>query len=251
MSTVKDTFRDAISSGDWNQICRVFTALTGEAAPVPPTAQEPSLSTLLEQPMDDPLSAPMDGPEPTIEDDDDGYWSEDDLIADEEEAEPEPDDTPQVFVPPEPDNTPDADDPASEFYIEHGDAAEENEDGERRCRREPMRIPRQRTNRFRDNGKAFADEKVTVNDDPKLGVQKIRPRGNRDANKDTGKKVKVQCSLCDKKEEVAARLAVGYSKKPDDNTYKCNSCNSPSGRAKVMRRKREEQLNGGARRRRQ
>jgi len=277
MKTVKETFRDAISEGDWNEICRVFTAMTGEAAPIPPTAQEPSLDTMLDQPMGDPLDTPMTvpvqptdfpfpqsdkpallGPSPTPEEDvweDDGgaVAAEETLVAPISEAVvkqiiPEP-------IPPTPPAQPD--DVAAPFYIEHGTPTQgaTNEDGETACRKESMSIPEQRENRFRDNGKAFAHEKVNKNpDDPTLGIQSIRPRGlvrDKDLGVDTGAMVDVWCGLCKKREKVSARLASNFRDDPDNNPYRCNDCSTPSGRAKVMRKQREEALNGGGGRVRQ
>jgi hypothetical protein len=109
-----------------------------------------------------------------------------------------------------------------------------------------MQIPEKRKNRFRDNGRAFANEKVTNNpDDPSLGIQMIRPRGGEriDGN-DTGGQVDVVCGLCGETDTVVPRLAVGYNSNPEHNTYRCNSCASPSGRSRVMRKQREAQLNG-------
>jgi len=275
MKTVQETFRDAIEQGDWSDIRRVYTAIVGEDAPHPPLeAREVPLSDVLSQTLPtmrkgDPLKRPMPDPDASMTKEDyDRIFpdedEEDDIMVDMDdrvdhgirtsprEVEDEiPDTLPANDPDPEPEPEPD---PMDEFRIEHGpQGPSENEDGETACRKESMSIPSKRKNRFRDNGRAFADEKVT-NDpkNPALGIQSIRPRmANRDKDigANTGEKIEVICGFCKKKEVVAARLALGFNKNPEHNTYRCNSCSTPNGRAKEMRKQRNAN-NGVARRKR-
>jgi len=253
--TVKETFRDAIAAGDWKSIRRVYKVITGETAPEPPKQPSPqdTLQSLLDKPLAatrsrsvDPMDQPMEEPETEAE--------EEMLVA-------RPDPGPllgnagAILAEDEP-PTPTADKTVTpeDFSIQHGtvDGDRTNADGKTKCKKEPMNIPKQRKNLFHDNGKAFADEKVTENPgDVSLGIQMVRPRGpvrDEEIGANTGGKTEVTCGLCGKTEVVADRLAVGFSKDPMNNTYRCNSCSSPNGRAKAMRAQREQELNSGARR---
>jgi hypothetical protein len=181
---------------------------------------------------------------------DDSLSRVDDLVTSETVDTVAPDTLPATQPAPLP-----ADNVAAEFYIEHGNQQHAvNDDGESRCRKESMQIPDQRKNRFHDNGKAFADEKVTTHpDDPNLGIQSIRPRSlvrDTELGVNTGTNVAVVCGLCGVQEEIAASLAVGFNPDPDHNTYRCNECNTPNGRAKVMRKQRNDAMNGNTRPRR-
>lgn len=278
MSTVREMFREAMATQDWGVMCSVYEAITGEAAPdvivakVDVLDQEMAMTTRPENPldrdMDDDRSMtkkdyedifetpyPSDEDDLFVDDDDDyerGVTQAQAIVTGTNIPDILPA-TPSIVALPEPVQPP-TDDVASEFYIQHGNTqGATNDDGETQCRKESMSIPQQRKNRFRDNGRAFADEKVTTHpDDPKLGIQSIRPRGLvRDAEMgvDTGALVPVVCTLCGTQETVAIRLSTGYNADPDHNTYKCNSCNTPNGRAKVMRRQRNDMLNNNAPRR--
>lgn len=260
MSTVREIFFDAIVNRDWGDICTVYEALTGEPAPdIPP--QTSALSDVLNQPLE--VTKPVNPMDQQLDVAANETADADDLLMPVEESTtiitstqiPDilPATPPVVQRAMEPAQLP-PDDAAAEFYIEHGSQqGGVNDDGETQCRKESMSIPQARKNRFHDNGRAFADEKVTTNpDDPKLGIQSIRPRGlvrDEELGANTGGTKDVICKLCGKNETVAARLAVGFNPDPEHNTYKCNECNTPNGRAKVMRRQRNAQLNSNAPRR--
>jgi hypothetical protein len=232
----------------------VYEAITGEAAP---DVIVPRVVDVLDQPMNfvtqpaNPLDQEME--EVPADDDDNLLDAQDDLLMPADEA--------QIIVTSTtlPDILPTLppDDVASEFYIEHGSqTVTTNDDGAAPCRKEDMGLPAnmKRKNRFHDNGRAFSDEKVTNHPDKaELGVQSIRPRGlvrgDDDMGTDTGSTIEVLCRLCGKTETVSAQLALGSNTDPDHNTYKCNACNTPNGRAKVMRATRNAQLNDNAPRR--
>jgi len=279
MSTIKEVFRDAIAHSNWDDICRVYEAITGELAPSPP--MEPSPGTLA-----DILNQSLEEADEQL----DPYPEEDDVrgipTPHDDTTPPEPDGTISVppiqsnadnqvtsdiiskchkavddllddvtYTPPEDTDTatpqPNSDTETNEFHIEHGNTAPTtNEEGEQQCRKEAMVIPEERTNRFRDNGKAYADEKVTNDpNNPKLGIQIIRPRGNRDdelLGADTGGTIEATCSLCGETAKIATNLSHGFHKNPEHNTYKCNACNTPNGRNKALRKQRQD--NQGPRR---
>jgi len=252
MSTVREMFREAMTTQDWGIMCDVYEAITGEAAPdvvvasVDVLDQEMAMTTTPENPLDREME---DSPPPEAEgdpsdlmDSGDEYDTYDRGVSQAQVG--------GVHIP----DVPPPDDIMSEFYIQHGtQQGSTNDEGETQCRKESMRIPQARKNRFRDNGKAFADEKVTAYpNDPKLGIQSIRPRGlirDEDMGLNTGALVPVICKLCGKQETVASRLSVGYHTDPEHNTYKCNNCNTPNGRAKVMRAARNANMNNQAPRR--
>jgi hypothetical protein len=264
MSTVREIFHDAIEQGDWTDIRRVYEAIVGEEAPHPPLKPKAAaLDDVLGQDMPTMERAPS--PLDRVLESAGRSWEP--VPANESsltliDDQPDPDSVmvdlsnnvaPDVLPAIQPVELP-VNDVASEFYIEHGEQQHAvNDDGESQCRKESMQIPSKRENRFRDNGKAFKDEKVTENpDDPSLGIQSIRPRGLvRDAElgANTGSLTPVICKLCGKTEDVAPRLAVGFNNDPDHNTYKCNECNTPNGRTKALRKQREEALQSGGPRR--
>lgn len=72
---------------------------------------------------------------------------------------------------------------------------------------------------FVDNPKEYQEESVKNN--PSLGTTPLNV-----LKKDRQKPslVKVQCSECDKWEEVNPILATSYSKQRSENTYRCNDC---------------------------
>ncbi len=269
MSTVREIFREAISTQDWGGICQVYEAITGEAAPDVPQAspmddvlnQQMAITPRPENPLDQQMEV-VDADDLLADDDDDLLSPAEatTIVTSTQIPDVLPASVSELTVqsPQRPMDTPTPDAPpadvAAEFYIEHGSGqGTANDDGDTQCRKESMSIPQTRKNRFNDNGKAFADEKVTTNpDNPKLGIQSIRPRGlvrDDSLGANTGQQVDVICKLCGKQELVAARLSTGYNTDPEHNTYKCNECNTPNGRAKVMRKQRNDQLNSNAPRR--
>jgi hypothetical protein len=72
---------------------------------------------------------------------------------------------------------------------------------------------------FVDNPKEYQEESVKNN--PSLGTTPLNV-----LKKDRQKPslAKVQCSECDKWEEVNPILATSYSKQRSENTYRCNDC---------------------------
>jgi len=120
---------------------------------------------------------------------------------------------------------------AVNFTIKHK-GKEAGAKNKRQAKWVPFR-KRQRTNSFNDDGTLHDDELVTK--DPRLGVANPRPRNKRKelGMVDTSATIRVQCSLCGLEEEIQPSLAFGYSKNVEENTYKCTSCSTPSGRKKI------------------
>lgn len=122
-----------------------------------------------------------------------------------------------------------------------------NEDGELEARKESMRIPKNRPNKFKDDlRKESADlKKNNVNLQKLYSTASTRTsRVEKEERVDTGAQVDVVCSLCDKPETVAAAMAIGHSLDPSNNTYRCNSCSTPAGRARALREKRAKEMAG-------
>ncbi len=243
--TVQENFYDGISEGDWKKIRRVYKAITGETAPQAPepVRAQDMVANVLNQPMQSVRgvkSEPVNPLEQVMEDDDyDDSEEYVELEAGIHEGIDNGDPAPLM-----------TDDIASEFFIKHNNktTGPTNEAGKIQCRKESMIIPKDRP-QWKDDGVAFANEKVTEHpDDPSLGIQKVSDRtGFREDGVDTSSKSEVRCSLCNKTESVASSLASGFAENKEFNTYKCNKCNTPSGRAKVLREQRNKN-NGGSQR---
>lgn len=219
-------FRQAIQSGDWEQVCKVFTKITGEH--VDPPVITPAFADM-DMEEDEPTS-PADL---EMEDDEEG----------DEEDEEAPVEKVEAQTPPLPQSTRRA--TVEDFKVERTDAATENDGGKRLARKMPMNR-KGKKNRFIDNQKVAMKDSVLAN--PLLGVQNPVPRGQRDlieGASDTSIKVDVICSLCGKQESVSQALAVGWVKEKagtpiedSNNTYKCNHCQTPLGRTELLRRDR-------------
>lgn len=221
----------AVKEQDWLKVCAVYTAITGKplSPPKPKTLDLLNLEIpeeLLEQFNDqDEEEDEYDEP-PYIPDGDENDMPED--------GEPEP----------EIEDSKKKDDEFDKFAISHGVQGQtQNSDGKTLMRKEPMNIPRKRTNKFKDN----------LNDD--LGdlkknnpiLEKVYSKAGRRVSRkdlsetaaDTSKKIDVQCSLCNRKQKVSPLLARGWKKEKEQNTYRCTECDTPSGRVRAERSKRD------------
>ncbi len=221
MLTIKEVFKNGISEGNWDVVRDVYKAMTGEEAPAPP---KPSTDILSQ-----PFSFSSENKEDVVE------LGHKELTQEHEqppqdivhEAEPTTEGKPPKEITPK--NA-----TAQDFAIQHKKSSANQSGDERQCRREPINTTQKRQNTWEDDG-SFDHERVDKHpDDPTLGVQHVRPRGNRDENigVDTSRRIDVVCGLCGKHESVAPILATNYREDPDHNAYRCNECNSPKGRAK-------------------
>jgi hypothetical protein len=194
MKTVKDVFYDAIKHGNWDNVCRVYEKITGEEAP-PFPAQNNILDTAMVE------------SQPTNIMDESMVEDEHDIVTSTTE---------------DPQQNGDVDFTMPQKPRTHTDGQT------RQCRREPIGKPK---NTWVDDGTEHADESVKIR--PELGVPHVRKRDDsRDPNIgiDTGKKTLVMCALCGREEVVSSRLAIGYNPDPEENTYRCNNCLSPTSR---------------------
>jgi hypothetical protein len=191
-----EVLKKGILEGDWELICKVYTGITGEPIE-PPKPKEPDWAD-----MDIDISfavpAAADGlpgvrfvPGTAIKDVSDDA-REQDLIEDD-------------WI----------EDENSQFT---GDA-----DGAQ-ARREKFEATEDRDNKFVDNQGVHKKERVDIN--PMMGASEREPEPEK--KRKTGL-IKVQCSVCDKKEETSRSLATKYKKDPDNNTYRCNACCSSRG----------------------
>lgn len=251
--TLKTLFFRAITKGSWEDIRLVYKIITGEEAPQSPVnnAQSTSMNDFLDQeivlgtgnpnavnPYDMGISQEESEQEdsPAYEDDTQDDYDASDLVMQIREALSGPQEEDVLSEPP---NTND-DDVYQEFRVQHGDShgGEKGEKGHK-CKSVPFTPIKKKM--WVDDGRAFENEKVT--NDPTLGVKNPRQRDvgrDDDIGVDTSKKVHVVCSLCGKQEDVAPIFASRYDPDPEENTYRCNDCCTPNGRAKVLRKLREQ-----------
>lgn len=237
-----DLIKQAVEEGDWKKVCAVYTAITGKPlSPPKPKKKELDLANFEITP--DLLQAIMG--DDSQDDKLPAGWSEDEAAAAEEEANdlgrPEPvEETSQRAYIENPTapvvSKPIIKDP-NDFSV--APRVQRRQDGKQQARKEPMTIPKQRTNKFQDT--LVLEAKDLKQNNPKLAAMygDASRRVLRDETESTGGEIDVECSLCGIQQTVASPLAVGWHPSPDENTYRCNSCNTPSGRRKAERRLRE------------
>lgn len=267
MATVADTLKVAVLEQDWDKVCLVYRALTGETIEPPKKVQTFSVSDLARLDIGDALGLPDEAHEVEIEDEEEDDEEEDSELpplwnyyyaceacghsfGSEKErkrcvvcrkqklvAVPFDDDIDEVEDddPQTPDEKPPAKTGAGRYsdFIAKSKGDEKNpfgqrvnEEGKIEARKIPftakVRLPGTLKSKWQDDGTLEAEDSVKHN--PKLGVQKITPRGRRDEEEDTSHKVTCVCSLCKTSHEVTPLLARGYDRNPDANTWKCNDC---------------------------
>lgn len=190
-----DVLKKGILEGDWELICKVYTGITGEPIE-PPKPKEINWAD-----MDIDIGFASSGLTTTPVD-------ENGLPGIVKLNEVEDDASDKDLV--------------KEEWVESEDSTFVGSIEGKKARREPIPTDISRENKFRDNPGVYKKERVDLN--PSLGVIP-QPR-----KKKKSSLVKVQCSICDKKEEVSRSLSTKYSKDPEKNTYRCNSCCSSRGK---------------------
>ncbi len=228
-----DLIKKAVLNADWLLVCKAYTAITGEVL-VPP----------------EPKKEVVDFAE---------FEIPDELLGEAEEdvTEPEPDDEEQpesrIIIP-------DVEEARAEiarankgkkkvddFTMPSRNTGQKvNEDGKLESRRESMKIPQSRPNRFVDDLEEEKKDLKKNNENLQKLYGAVSGRVSRVEKEgvDTGAMAEVVCSLCDKPETVAAAMAIGHSKDPMNNTYRCNSCSTQTGRAKALRNRRASEMSG-------
>lgn len=234
-----EVLKDAIENADWKKVCIVYTAITGKKIEPPkPKLIVPDFANMdIDLGEDDSFEKWEEAKEQEFKDQQE---YQDDLIAkhnaEEEQGQEEIEEEP----------------PSEEMSVDDGSdfiaAASKkksnppkagNVDG-RPGKTEEIKIAK-RKNRFKDDLSFQANLTKKVN--PKLnllygdGSNRVK-RDLIEGAVDTGATVDVQCSLCDKWEQVAGSLAARYSSNPDDNTYRCNICCTPKGQLLAARKNR-------------
>lgn len=130
----------------------------------------------------------------------------------------------------------------------------QNSDGLTQMRKEPVGSPKQKryfgtaARPFEDNlteGLVDGEGNSLLQTEEVKKKLSLMPRANRSESEDhndTGKKITVECSLCERQVTIAPSLAVGYKKdRPGTkiaekhNTFKCDTCNSHKGRTQLLR----------------
>jgi len=241
MAKLATVMKKAIEEGDWDAICRIYTAMTGEPIE-PPKLIIPSMRDMANLDMNtlDPLvtvQVEMDTEDDEEDDEEDEEAEEDDEEGiDEglEEFETVLQQSPQHLVKP-PKRTGAADyseiiAPSKGKKTEQRLRKGDHDDDEVEARKVPMGTPLAGKKKVGILKKQWADSgklhRKDVEIDRKLSVSDPIPRGDRDSTDvgvDTGKKMKVVCSECGGTFKVNPALAYGYRKK-GVNTWKCNEC---------------------------
>lgn len=240
-----DLIKQAVVEGDWKKVCAVYTAITGEPlTPPKPKKKELDLANfeitpeLLQAIMGDDDQETLSLP---------AGWSEDEAAAAEAEANDlgiHEETSQRAYL--ENPTAPVISKPVASKKKDPNDFSvakrvQRNQEGKQAARKEPMNIPKQRTNKFQDT--LSLETKDLQSNNPKLAAMygDASRRVLRDENESTGNEIDVKCSLCERQETVATSLAVGWHPSEDENTYRCNSCNTPSGRRKAERAIRERE----------
>lgn len=243
-----DLIKQAVEEGDWKKVCAVYTAITGKPLS-PPKPKKPEID-LANFEITPELLAAITGDDAQqdavrqamIEDTE---WSYEEDAAAQAEAndlgreEPVEETSQRSYLenPKAPVvSKPIIKDP-NDFSV--APRVQRRQDGKQPARKEPMSIPNQRTNRFQDN--LQLESKDLKKNNPKLEAMygDASRRVLRDETESTGHEIDVECSLCGEHQRIASSLATGYHPSKDENTFRCNSCNTPSGRRKAERRLRE------------
>ena len=237
--------KQAVLNRDWNLVCTVYTAITGEPLSPPKTEAE----TLADMDID--LGSRLN-PVATVEleqhevqeepEEDEGAGNTasgialvgEDIEYDEEDLEE------GQGVVPEKEIAEEFKDCVVRTKGEDTDDALKGSSEElgEKCKREPFRKPKKgkRKNRFKDDRRAFSRQDVTKYDKDEhgrpLSVKVATGRSSDSDNPDTSKKVKVTCKNCKRKFEVAASLATGHNRNPEYNRWKCNDCCAKGGKPK-------------------
>ena len=216
MPDFSEILKIAVEKQDWQLICGLYTSITGEplSAPESEPEEEKSVEDIL-------------GKEYSIEE----LKYQNQLSP--QEQEPELVDT-------------DIDKLISSRYNDFTAPPRnhDNSNGEnRRMRSEPVGTSKL-SNVVGISEEPFIDNMTDSLVDPNTGESllgqnkdaKITPRNKR---KELGMKdtsiIDVVCSSCQKELQVSSSLSYGYSPRPQDNTWTCNSCNTRKGRREQSR----------------
>ena len=209
-----DAIKMAVENQDWYAICAIYTGITGLQLK-PPRQKETDWSNL-----DIDISPKSDIMESELTTHDEYEGSVRDFFTKAEEVD---DSIASTLVENEGDNvgegeegsvSPLVNDPDAASYIatsKSGDRTlDQNQEGQ--ARKQNIKIPERRVNRFEDNPEALAH------------LKGIGPTPKPRSNKKRQSTVDVVCSICKQPGKVASIFATGYSLDPMQNTYKCNGC---------------------------
>jgi hypothetical protein len=238
-----DLLKLAVEEQDWLKVCAVYTAITGK-----PLAPPKKKVSLLEMDIPDDLLESINATRNDDDDDEDDEYEDFPEVPVIEQDDEVDDDTAELLieaVDPEPVEVEDSKkkDGESEFAISHGlQNQKASSDGNGTIMKKVPMGGSKMQNKFKDNLSVKAGDLKKNN--PLLKKIYGKAGGTRASRDlidapDTAKTIGVQCSLCDKKQKVTLALARGYNKDPDQNTYRCNECDTPSGRARSARRNRD------------
>lgn len=201
-------FKKAIQEADWNTICTIYTCFTGE--PILPSNIINTQDNVLVSTQDNTLQPKKTPVSPQV--DKDGY------IIDEESNFSVQEDGEQPGI-----NIED-----KVKYTDH--TAPSKKDNAIVQKKQKMLIPEpgKRPNRFQDKQKSVIPPSTHT-------------RKSVEDRQQTSTQVDVVCSLCKESGKISETLAQGYSKDPDDNTYKCNECNTPAGRRNYLKKQEQQE----------
>lgn len=224
---VPELIKKAVLEQDWVLICKVYTAITGEELAPPPPPAPPEVDLLNMDISEDLLNQIGNH----LESDKDSQ-----IIKEAEEIISKK----KIIS------------SLDDFKIERDSGQSFNEDGKVQARKESIQIPTIRKNLFNDD--LSVEQADLKKNNPKLQevYSKTEHKSTRDLieRPNTKDETFVKCSLCDKEEIVSSRLGRGYDPDPRNNTYRCTSCSTPSGRDKALRLKRQREQTSTQRQRR-
>lgn len=242
----------AVKEQDWLKVCAAYTAITGKPLSPPKPKVDyanfeiPDLAKLMGQ-FD--FTGGSVAQHEDEEENDDEYDFNSIPKLDEDDYEENSDGGTDID-PPDEEDEPEPENKVSkkkgefdQFAISHGVQTQaSSQDGKTLMRKEPMTLPRERKNKFKDN--LTFDRKDLKENNPILAkvYDKAGVRASRDLIEDaadTRQMIKVTCFVCNRTQKVSSIHAHGWNPDKQQNTYRCNECNTPSGLLKASRRNRD------------
>jgi len=194
--------KQAVLDGNWNSVCQVYTAITGE--PLEPPQEEVVEENLADIEIPDAPSTKLSGRTGKKK----VRKSEEDFIA--------PSKGPNRKI-------------KKEGGVEAGWTGLD------------LPKIGQRPNRFTDDQRVAKKDLVTEHPELGVAEPTPRSSRSLledlDAT-DTGSKVYVECALCHNNYSISLSLAHGYSHDPKENVWRCNTCSTQSGRRALQKQQR-------------
>lgn len=236
-----ELLKKAVLDQDWRAVCAIYTVLTGETL-YPPVPKKKEIDFLNMEISEDILQELGINGNVEPEEDDDSFSESHEVVSleskkkdniseklGEDGGQPNPKANDNSFI--------------SKIYDgDRPDFTKKKSDGKKEAKRESIKIPKQRDNKFIDNLQVATTDLKANNEQLQKLYSTSSGRVSRLLTDEDAevKYVNVICSYCEQPDTVVSSLAVGYDNDPEENTYKCNSCCTPAGRAKASRLRKEQ-----------